>query len=46
MDCIPYGRQEITEADIKAVVEVLRSPFITQGPLVDSFEKEIGRAHV
>jgi len=43
MDCIPYGRQEITEADIKAVVEVLRSPFITQGPLVDSFEKAVSK---
>ena len=29
---IPYGRQEITEEDIKAVVEVLNSDFLTQGP--------------
>ena len=29
---IPYGRQNISEADIEAVVKVLRSDFITQGP--------------
>ena len=28
---IPYGRQEITEKDIEAVVDVLRSDFLTQG---------------
>ena len=31
---IPYGRQEITQADIDAVVAVLRSDFLTQGPMV------------
>jgi len=31
---IPYGRQEITAADIKAVVEVLQSDYLTQGPMV------------
>ena len=31
---IPYGRQDITQADIDAVVEVLRSDFLTQGPAV------------
>ena len=36
---IPYGRQEITEEDIKAVVEVLNSDFLTQGPKVPEFEK-------
>ena len=36
-----YGRQRITEADINAVVEVLRSPFLTQGPKVETFEKAI-----
>ena len=36
---IPYGRQTITEADIAAVVEVLRSPFLTQGPAVPAFEQ-------
>ena len=38
---IPYGRQSITEADIAAVVEVLRSPFLTQGPAVDAFEQAV-----
>lgn len=36
---IPYGRQDITNEDIEAVVEVLKSDFITQGPAVVSFEK-------
>ena len=35
---IPYGRHTITEADISAVVEVLRSPFLTQGRNVPAFE--------
>ena len=38
---LPYGRQTITEADIAAVSEVLRSPFLTQGPAVPSFEGSI-----
>ena len=38
---IPYGRQTITEADIAAVVEVLRSPFLTQGPVVPAFEQAV-----
>lgn len=38
---IPYGRQEITESDIEAVVEVLRSDLITQGPVVPQFEKAV-----
>ena len=36
-----YGRQMITEADIAAVVEVLRSPFLTQGPAVPAFEQAV-----
>lgn len=35
---IPYGRQSISDADIKAVVDVLRSDFLTQGPQVPAFE--------
>ena len=35
---IPYGKQEITEADIQAVVETLRSDFLTQGPKIQEFE--------
>jgi len=36
---IPYGRQDISEEDIQAVVEVLRSDYLTQGPAVPAFEK-------
>lgn len=38
---IPYGRQEIIEEDIQAVVDALRSEFITTGPLVEEFEKRL-----
>jgi len=38
---IPYGRQEITEKDIEAVVDVLRSDFLTQGPVVPKFEHKL-----
>jgi len=38
---IPYGRQDITQADIDAVIEVLRSDFLTQGPAVPKFEKTV-----
>ena len=38
---IPYGRQDITRADIDAVVEVLRSDFLTQGPAVPRFEARV-----
>lgn len=38
---IPYGRQHITEADIDAVVDVLRSDFLTQGPAVPAFERAV-----
>ncbi len=37
---IPYGRQEITQEDISAVVEVLKGDFLTQGPTIASFEKD------
>lgn len=36
---IPYGRQDITQSDIDAVVEVLESDFLTQGPAVPEFEQ-------
>jgi UDP-4-amino-4,6-dideoxy-N-acetyl-beta-L-altrosamine transaminase len=46
---IPYARQDVTEADIAAVVEVLRSDFLTQGPAVPRFERAVadycGAAH-
>lgn len=38
---IPYGRQEITQADIDAVVGVLQSDFLTQGPQVPLFENTV-----
>ena len=38
---IPYGRQDINQSDIEAVVDVLRSDFLTQGPIVPAFEKSI-----
>lgn len=38
---IPYGRQDINEADIQSVVEVLRSDFLTQGPAIPFFEKAV-----
>ncbi|WP_323012388.1 UDP-4-amino-4,6-dideoxy-N-acetyl-beta-L-altrosamine transaminase [Castellaniella sp.] len=46
---IPYGRQDINQADIDAVVAVLRSDFLTQGPKVPEFEqavmKKVGAQH-
>lgn len=36
---IPYGRQNITQADIDAVVSVLQSDYLTQGPVVPRFEQ-------
>ena len=38
---IPYGRQEITEADIAEIEKVLRSDFLTQGPIVPKFEQSV-----
>tara|TARA_Y100000766_G_scaffold247366_1_gene228461 strand:- start:8431 stop:9570 length:1140 start_codon:yes stop_codon:yes gene_type:complete len=40
MKPIPYGRQDIDKKDIEAVVEVLKSDFLTQGPKVFEFEKK------
>lgn len=41
MNTIPYGRQDINQADIDAVISVLRSDFLTQGPAVPEFEKVV-----
>ncbi len=41
MNFIPYGRQNITKEDINAVVEVLESDFLTQGPKIPEFEDAI-----
>ncbi|MDX3895325.1 UDP-4-amino-4,6-dideoxy-N-acetyl-beta-L-altrosamine transaminase [Pusillimonas sp.] len=38
---IPYGRQHITQQDIDGVVDVLKSDFLTQGPMVPRFEKTV-----
>lgn len=38
---IPYGRQNLTEADIEAVLQVLRSDLLTQGPVVPAFESAV-----
>ncbi|TDU70673.1 UDP-4-amino-4,6-dideoxy-N-acetyl-beta-L-altrosamine transaminase [Prosthecobacter fusiformis] len=40
-DFLPYGRQSLDEADIAAVVDVLRSDFLTQGPAIPRFEKAV-----
>lgn len=40
---IPYGRQDVTQADIDSVVEVLRSDFLTQGPQVPRFEQAVAQ---
>lgn len=41
---IPYGRQDINQQDINAVIEVLKSDFLTQGPQVPAFEQAIMEA--
>ncbi|UIP87262.1 UDP-4-amino-4,6-dideoxy-N-acetyl-beta-L-altrosamine transaminase [Pseudomonas phenolilytica] len=40
---IPYGRQDITQDDIDAVVSVLQSDFLTQGPMVPRFEQSVAQ---
>ena len=39
MKAIPYGRQNITDEDIKAVIETLQSDYLTQGPKIAEFEE-------
>src|SRR4051812_39832847 len=39
MRALPYGKQEITDSDIAAVVSTLKSEFLTQGPRIPEFEK-------
>lgn len=38
---IPYGRQHITDEGIKAVVDVLKSDYLTQGSIVPEFERAV-----
>ena len=40
---IPYGKHNITQEDIDSVVKVLQSDFLTQGPVLDKFEKEFAK---
>ena len=46
---IPYGRQHVTDEDVEAVVSILRSDFLTQGPVVPRFQQAVaaqcGAAH-
>ncbi|WP_353134760.1 UDP-4-amino-4,6-dideoxy-N-acetyl-beta-L-altrosamine transaminase [Pseudopedobacter sp.] len=43
MKAIPYGRQNITEEDIQAVVETLQSDYLTQGPKIVEFETQFAK---
>ncbi|WP_048601367.1 UDP-4-amino-4,6-dideoxy-N-acetyl-beta-L-altrosamine transaminase [Rubeoparvulum massiliense] len=40
---IPYGRQWVDEEDIQAVVDVLRSDYLTTGPTIEAFEKKFAK---
>ena len=43
MKNFPYSRQIINNTDIKAVEKVLKSDFLTQGPVVEKFEKKFSQ---
>jgi UDP-4-amino-4,6-dideoxy-N-acetyl-beta-L-altrosamine transaminase len=43
MKKIPYGKQQISDTDIQAVTDVLRSDFLTQGPVVPAFEAAVAK---
>jgi UDP-4-amino-4,6-dideoxy-N-acetyl-beta-L-altrosamine transaminase len=43
MNSIPYGRQNITQEDIQAVIETLQSDFLTQGPKIAEFENDFAQ---
>ena len=43
MNKIPYGRQNIDQSDIDAVVSTLKSSYLTQGPKVKEFEVEFAK---
>lgn len=38
---ISYGRQDINQTDIDAILEVLKLDFFTQGPTIERFEKSV-----
>ncbi len=43
MTKIPYGRQTIQASDIEAVMQVLKSDWITQGPAIEHFEQKLAK---
>ena len=43
LNMIPYGKQDINQADIDSVIDVLQSDFLTQGPQVPLFEKIVSK---
>ena len=43
MNVIPYGKQHITDEDIEAVVNVLKSDYLTQGPVIQEFEEAFAK---
>ena len=43
MKAIPYGHQHITDEDIQAVIETLKSDYLTQGPKIIEFEQAFAR---
>lgn len=43
MQYIPYGHQDISQEDVEAVVEILKSDWLTQGPAVSRFEEAVAR---
>jgi len=45
MTFIPYSRQDVSEEDIQAVCDVLRSDFLTQGPALPAFEQAFAELH-
>ncbi|MFV0379756.1 MAG: DegT/DnrJ/EryC1/StrS family aminotransferase [Anaerorhabdus sp.] len=45
MSILNYGRQQITEDDEKAILEALKSDYLTQGPLISQFEKMVAKHH-
>lgn len=40
---IPYGKQDITKEDIESVIKVLKSDWLTQGPVIEKFEQKVAR---
>ena len=38
---LPYNSQKLDKSDIKSVMNALKSPYLTTGPVVDEFEKEL-----